>query len=286
MNTSTPSATRPLAPFSVRRSIDPPPPPPNTAATPPLFSVHVCEDKPLWFAMSRPGTSAMSAPWSTGAWHRLRRMPNAHRKLASSKASLGKTSGFASNADSFNRDHVPRTYESYPAAASSSWVPVSSATSSALQNRGASSCAGSAFTYAAHLDLSPMDLSWRSWSATAIQPASSPQCAPIGDASAVSTVIHSDRGIASTASPPPMSSAATRPHPRPPGAASTIAGDTLLTSTPSDPSHAQSASKSACVRESTDASTATARGRRWESGGGARRLAADGRLRLAPRGAT
>ena len=140
------------------------------------------------------------------------------------------------NADSFNRDHVPRTYESYPAAASSSWVPVSSATSSALQNRGASSCAGSAFTYAAHPDLSPMDLSWRSWSATAIQPASSPQCAPIGDASAVSTVIHSDRGIASTASPPPMSSAATRPQPRPPGAASTIAGDTLLTSTPSDPS--------------------------------------------------
>jgi len=144
MYTSAPAVSRPLAPFSVRSKTDPPPdpPPPNTDAMPPLLScnktrrqstcpyesknkltVHVCDDKPLWFTMSSPGTSAIVAPWSIGSWHLLRRIPNAQRKLGSSNASGGKTCGFASNTESLSRVHVPLTYESYPAAVSSSWVP-------------------------------------------------------------------------------------------------------------------------------------------------------------------
>ena len=234
--------------------------------------------------MSSPGTSAIVAPWSIGSWHLLRRMPNAQRKLGSSNASGGKTFGLASNTESLSRVHVLLTYESYPAAVSSSWVPASAPTSSAVQKRGASNVVGSAATYAAHLDFGPTARSCRSCRASAIQPASSVTCGPTGDSSAVSTVIHTDLGMDSTASPPPMSSAATRPHPRPPGASSTSAGVTLPTSTPSAFSQAQSASKSACVRESTAASTATAFARARDLPIEARRSVAE--TRFLHRGAT
>ena len=161
--------------------------------------------------------------------------------------------------------------------------------------------------YAAHLESSPRDFSCRSCSASAHHGGvvSGSSAVPIFDANAVSFVIQSARGTTIAASPPPTSRVATRPQPRPPGVASTRAGETLATSAPSRSSHVHSASKSACVRASSFADVVGAddeevdgvgiaradsdddddddeRPSRWRrSGGGARDVAAvalDGRL--------
>ena len=114
--------------------------------SPPLFSCHVCEHSPSWFAMSMPGISAMLSPWShrreragTGARRTPTkiRAPKTRRRRRRPRRPP-KSAGCSLNVVSFSAACVPRTYESYPAAFASSCVPASSASSSEDQKRGAS----------------------------------------------------------------------------------------------------------------------------------------------------
>ena len=227
------------------------PAPPNTDPKPPPFRVHVLFTKPLWLAMSSPGTSATSSPPARGGRHRERKHAEGPQEFVLAERRRGE------HVRLVRVEHL--RFEPRVRAPHVRVVP--GGVLEQLRAREGGELVGGpkqrrVQKFGQRLDVrgpahsSPRAFSCRSCVASCTHAGWSATNGPTALAAAVVGVIHSDSGTTSAASPAAMSFAATNPQPRPPTLASTSSTRVLETSTPLASSQRQSASKSAGVRAS------------------------------------